>query len=268
MAIITLTSDFGTTDTFVGQMKGVILGIAPGATIVDLSHAVPPQDVMAGSLVLDSAVDSFPDGTIHVAVVDPGVGTNRAPVAVRVDETWLVGPDNGLFTAVLARRPSTQVVRLSNADYHRTPVSATFHGRDIFAPVAAHLANGVPPKELGEPAEALNLLAMPEPRAEGDSLALHVLCVDRFGNLITDLTAEHYSRWLSGRTSPHLTPAIHIGGQHINGISQTFSDADPGAIVAYFGSGGRLEIAVRNGNAALTLRATPGTTLHLGPTVV
>jgi S-adenosylmethionine hydrolase len=254
--IITLTTDFGLFDPYVGIMKGVILGIAPEAVLVDITHDVPAQDVVAGALALEAVCEFFPAGTIHVAVVDPGVGSGRAAVAVETEFCYFVGPDNGLFTAALARALLSRAVRLTNPAYHRRPVSATFHGRDIFAPVAAHLAAGAAFETLGDPLTELVTLDLPRPVARADSLELHVVHVDRFGNLITDLTADSFILDF-GRAR------LHIGGREIVGISRTYADAAQGQPVACFGSSGRLEIGVRDGSAAETLRAGTGTILLL-----
>lgn len=261
--IITLTTDFGTADSYVGQMKGVILGIAPHVTIVDLSHEVPAQDIMAGALVLESAVDHFPKGTIHVVVVDPGVGTDRAPIAVQTERFVLIGPDNGVLSAALARDIPLEAVQLTNTDYHNQPVSNTFHGRDIFAAVAAHIANGAVLGILGDPVEHMTQLDLPPPADRGHGLELHVLSIDHFGNLITNLTFSDYQRWCAGRAQTH-TPTIRIGNHQIDQISRTFDDAPTGGLVAYFGSSGRLEIAVDHKNAAQALGAKVGTNVYLG----
>lgn len=255
--IITLTTDFGHSDPFVGAMKGVILGIAPQATIVDLCHEVPPQDLRAGAFLLESAFPYFPAGTIHVVVVDPGVGSERAPIAVETEEHRFVGPDNGLIPAAIEGHATVRrSVRLSRVEYHRQPVSNTFHGRDIFAPVAAHLANGVPLEELGEPLECLRALEQPKPARAGEEMVLHVVHVDRFGNLVTDLRAGDL-RELAG-----IGPVRFLAGSaEIDGISRTYADVGKGDPVAYFGSSGRLEIAVREGNAAEALGVGVGATI-------
>ena len=260
--VITLTTDFGTADPFVGLMKGVILSLAPQVTIVDLSHDVPPQDIAAGALVLDTVLGYFPRGTIHVGVVDPGVGSGRTPIALQTDEALFVGPDNGLFSAVLAHQQPCQAVALTNRRYHRHPVSATFHGRDIFAPVAAHLANGVALCDLGALIEP-TIIPLPEPWSVGDALELHVLRIDRFGNLITDLTAPRFADWLNG--APEANVALQVGNRWIKGLVRTFTDVESGAVLAYFGSTDHLEIAVRDGHAAETLEATRETLIHLRP---
>lgn len=259
--IITLTTDFGLHDPFVGVMKGVILGIAPAAVIVDLTHDVPPQDILAGALALEAALPYFPPDTIHVAVVDPGVGSDRRAIAAETETGLFVGPDNGVFTAALGRRRVLRAMRLTNPMYFHHPVSATFHGRDVFAPVAAHLAAGVPLEALGEPAGELVRISLPDPVARDQALEIHVLHIDRFGNLVTDLTAEQYARWRADR--PDANARLRVGNREVNGVRRTFADADPGEPVAYIGSGGRLEIAIRNGNAAKDLRVGLGAAILL-----
>lgn len=262
MPTITLLTDFGVADTYVGQMKGVIHSIAPQAGIVDLSHEVPPQDVLTAAVMLDDAVDAFSSGTIHVAVVDPGVGSRRRTVAIRTPRHTFIGPDNGLFTLVLEREMLTDAVTLTNPRYHRDDVCATFHGRDIFAPVAAHVANGVALSELGEPVDdRLHMLDLPTPEIRQDHIAAHVLLIDRFGNLITDLKQHAFEDWL-GRV-PAQQVRLEIGTHRITGIGRTFSDVKTGQAIAYFGSSGRLELAVRNDHAARVLDAQPQMTLSL-----
>lgn len=192
MSLITLTTDFGHEDSYVGQVKGAILSVDPAAVVVDFCHAVPPQDVLAAALMLEQAMGVFPKGAIHLAVVDPGVGTERAPIAVQTSEGFLVGPDNGIFTAVLEEWPLRRAVRLSNRRYHRRLPSATFHGRDIFGPVAAYLGKQVEIEKLGDPHCELVMLDLPHPQEVNDALLLHVIAVDRFGNLITDLKDARY----------------------------------------------------------------------------
>jgi S-adenosylmethionine hydrolase len=257
--IITLTTDFGLADTFVGAMKGVILSVAPDAAMVDLTHEIPAQDIIAGALALESAVDFFPRGTIHVAVVDPGVGTTRRPIAISTERAIYIGPDNGLFTLALRKTPLRQLVRLSNTSYFRQPVSATFHGRDIFASVAAHLVAGVPYHALGERIESLVELEVREPMEQGDEILLRLLTIDRFGNLITNLRRERFEAWADDRERLR----IETGGMEIRGIHATFGDVESGEPVAYFGSGGRLEIAIRDGSAAAVVGARRGDSIVL-----
>ncbi len=242
MPIITLTTDFGLDDGYVGTMQGVILSIAAGATLVDLSHQVPPQDVRAGAFVLYQAVPFFPRDTIHLVVVDPGVGSQRRALAVHTSQGTFVAPDNGVLSYVLASTNVHEAVSLTNPAYRLPQVSATFHGRDIFAPAAAHLANGVPLTELGP--RAINLVRLALPEAEftpGGDLIAHVLHVDHFGNLILDVTA--------GDLAEEVT--FELAGRRIEGLSRTFADVAPGDPVAYVGSTwDHVEIALRDGNAA------------------
>ncbi len=258
--LVTLTTDFGLSDTYVAQMKGVFAGISPDVRVVDATHGIPPQDVVAGALALDAIVDTFPDGTIHVVVVDPGVGSDRAAVAVRTDRFILIGPDNGLFTLVLDRYPPASIVQLTNVDYHRATVSATFHGRDVFAPVAAHLANGVPFQALGEPVNTLVNLNIPQAAETAQGMVAVVLGKDHFGNLVTNLTRTHYDGWLERKNSNSAT--VSIKGRVIGSVRGTFTDAEPGDPVAYFGSSGRLELAVRDGSASCALGSDIRVTLR------
>ncbi len=259
MALITLTTDFGLTDTYVGQMKGVILGICPDARIVDLTHGLPPQDVVAGALALDASIDCFGPETIHVGVVDPGVGTDRRAIAVRTDRGCLVGPDNGLFSLVLARSPEFEAVALSESRYHRPQVSPTFHGRDIFAPVAAHLAAGVAPALLGERAEELVRLVLPEPARCEEGIELAVLVVDHFGNCVTNLTRNTFEQWVNIEREC-VVRVTQAGGETVLfPLRETFGDVPVNQPVAYFGSSHRLELAVRNGNASHAFNITPHT---------
>jgi S-adenosyl-L-methionine hydrolase (adenosine-forming) len=252
--VITLSTDFGSADSCVAQMKGVIAGIAPDARVIDGTHGIPPRDILAGAVALDSMADAFAEGTVHVVVVDPGVGSQRAAVAVRTDRFTLVGPDNGVFTLVLDRCPPAAIFRLTDPAYHRIPVSPTFHGRDLFAPVAAHLANGVAIEKLGEPATTLVHLDIPLPGETPDQLTAVVLLADGFGNLITNLTRDRYDRWLSrAGGGGH---GVTVNGKAVGEIKRTFAEADLDAPVAYFGSSERLEIAIRNGSAVGVFSST------------
>lgn len=253
--IITFTTDFGLEDPFIGMMKGVVLNICPDARLIDLSHAIPAQDLLRAALTLEAAVPYFPDETIHLAVVDPGVGTDRAAVAIDAGKFILVGPDNGVFTLALERYPPVKAVRLTEERFFRHPVSATFHGRDVFAPVAAHIANGVALTELGAPVQNLVRLDLPTARIEGDTLIGHVLTADRFGNLMTDVCVEMLEQFTSRGAG---TVRIRVGAEEIPGISRTYGDATERTPVAYIGSSGRLEIGIRNGNAAQILGAKRG----------
>jgi S-adenosylmethionine hydrolase len=248
MSVITLLSDFGVSDTYVAQMKGVIATLALDARVIDLTHAVPPQDVLAGALLLDDAVDAFPDRSIHVAVVDPGVGTKRQAVAIDVGRFVLVGPDNGLFTAVLQRYEAQAIVNLTSGAHQAKSVSDTFHGRDIFAPAAAYIAQGTPLHDLGEPVDGVMRLDISKPEVGAERITAHVLFADHFGNLITDLQRNVFDVWLGALSLNKVT--VTIGPTTITQIRRTYGDVEAGQPVAYFGSSGRMEIAVARGSAS------------------
>ena len=253
--LITLLTDFGTYDTFVGVMKGVIQSIAPGATLVDLTHHVPPQNVMAGAFALKTAYAFFPPGTIHLAVVDPGVGGGRKPIAARIGDYFYVCPDNGLLSYVLARETPHQAVTLDNARYQLPQVSRTFHGRDIFAPAAACLAAGVALEALGTPTERLLTFPLSRPQVTADQVVAHVLYVDVFGNVFLDVTEDMAGTW--GELE------AHINGVGLCGPAFSYIAVPEGAPVLIFGSSGHLEIAVRNGNAARHLGLRVGEAVPL-----
>jgi S-adenosylmethionine hydrolase len=253
--IITLTTDFGLADGYVGQMKGVMLGIDRTLTLVDISHDVPPQAVAVGGLLLAAAAGAFPPGAVHLLVVDPGVGTDRHGLLARAGDAWVVGPDNGGWSALArAAEAAGQPVRawrLTAAAYWRPAISATFHGRDIFAPVAAHLARGVPPAALGEP--LAQPVRLPPPRVQRAAGRSHgrIVHVDRFGNAITDLTPAD----LPG---PPAACAVVCGGFRTDRIARTYADVAAGAPVALVGSFGTVELAQRNGSAAAAWGLTVG----------
>jgi hypothetical protein len=250
--IVTLTSDFGTTDPWVGIMKGVIAGRAPDATVIDVTHGVPPQQVLAGALVLRHAVPWFPTGTVHVAVVDPGVGGDRRPLCVETSSGFLVGPDNGLLSLAAPARDVRRVVHLTNERVFLTPRSTTFHGRDVFAPVAASLATGTPPQELGPEVGGFARLTLPEPIAEADRVRGEVIYVDHFGNLVTNVPREALRAFpLSGLSTT-------IGAVRIAGIAASYSAVAPGEPVAVVNSWNLLEIAVRDGSARAIVGADVG----------
>ncbi len=250
--IVTLLSDFGLSDVYASSMKGVILSLAPKARIVDLSHQIPAQQVRIGALALASAAPFFPPGTIHIAVVDPGVGTARKPLALFAKGQAFLGPDNGLLTLAAGGRAPGR--HLANPRLFLPKVSATFHGRDVFAPVAAHLLGGVRPDALGPPARASVHLSLPEPRASKGALRGEVIAVDAFGNAITNLDAETLAR----RSRELARARVEAGGARISGISRTYGEHPPGSLVALIGSAGYLEIAEVNGSAARRLSLEEG----------
>jgi S-adenosylmethionine hydrolase len=269
--IITLTSDFGLRDAYVATVKGVILSICRNAAIVDVTHQVPAQDVAHGAFVIAEAYDSYPNDSVHVCVVDPGVGTGRRAVALVTPGGLFVAPDNGLLTRVIAKLLAQASVDLSTQDsgflpvppgcrayvlqepeYWRSTVSNTFHGRDVFAPVAAHLANGVKPANLG--AETDVLVALPEQLTETsfNSVKGAVVYVDSFGNLITNIAGESIGQGEA---------VVEVGGRKIEGPVRTFADTD--GLMALVGSFGFLEIALRDGSAAAELGVAVGETVRV-----
>lgn len=256
MTIIALTSDFGLTDGYVGIMKGVILGIAPQATLVDLSHDIAPQDVRQASQVLARAAPYFPAGTIHLAVVDPGVGSRRRPLLVITERARYVGPDNGIFSHVLGQGDA-QAWALDQPRYWLSQISQTFHGRDIFAPVAAHLAAGVEPERLGRRIHDPICFALPEPCRHPDGhISGEIIYVDHFGNLISNVPADWVARggWtcrIAGRNAP---------------LAHTYAEVADAAPAGLISSSGAVELAVRNGNASRTFNVGIGETLELWPT--
>ena len=261
-AILTVSSDFGRDGPYVAAMKGVVLGLAPDTQIVDVSHAIAPQNVLEGAFVLAGIVDAFPPGTVHLAVVDPGVGTERRLIAVSVAEQWFVAPDNGLLGGVVRDRDVTGIWEITNPSLWRTRVSSTFHGRDILAPAAAHLLLGRDPNELGPRRSKLITLTNFEPRSDHSGLVGEVIFRDAFGNLITNVSASRLAP-----TSPE-NWSIEIAGETIDGLNRTYGDKPPGTIVAVVGSCGWVEIAIVNGDAARTLTAGPGMTVWFRRKVV
>ena len=254
MAVITLLTDFGLKDGYVGVMKGVIWGIAPQAQIADITHQIRPQNVPEGALALGRVAAYFPTGTVHLAVVDPGVGTQRRPIAARLGEQYFVGPDNGLCTLLVdaARQSNAEVqfIHLDRPQYWLAEISKVFHGRDIFSPVAAHLVNNVPLSELGSPITDPKLLEFPQPQRVGAGWRGVVQHVDAFSNLSTNLERQHVPL--------ESLVEIRIGGMQIDRLSATFGDGEPDQLIALFDSAGKLSICVVNGNAADRLRATVG----------
>ncbi|MCH8191230.1 MAG: SAM-dependent chlorinase/fluorinase [Chloroflexi bacterium] len=266
--VITLTTDFGYRDAYVAAMKGAILSIEPSATIVDITHDVPPQDILHGAFVLSAAFSYFPQGTVHVAVVDPGVGTDRLAIGVEWRGHRFVAPDNGVTSLALAAGadspaspagathepydgplPAGAVAHeLTDSRYHLADVSSTFHGRDIFAPVAAHLAAGVPLSRMGPALSSVRRLGLASPSVGKDgTVRCAVIHVDGFGNLVTSARREHLS---SGACE------VEVGGRRVPGLSRSYGDGE--GVLALWGSAGYLEVAVKNGNAARTLGVSRG----------
>ncbi|HEX5106235.1 MAG TPA: SAM-dependent chlorinase/fluorinase [Pirellulaceae bacterium] len=251
--LITLTTDFGSGSPYVAQMKGVILSLCREVDLVDISHAVGPQNIREGAVVLADATPRFPPGTIHVAVVDPGVGTSRPILYAEIGQQRYVAPDNGLLSLLASRQRPQRIRALENDSFWLPGTSHTFHGRDIMAPVAAHLALGVNPDELGPLAAGLHLLPWPQPQRTGDEVSGEVLYVDSFGNVITNLSRDD----VRAAGNPARL-AIECAGRTIRGLVPTYAAAMPQELVALFDSQGRLELAVVQGNAARELEVEPG----------
>ncbi len=249
--IIALLTDFGTRDPFVGILKGVILGINPSACLVDLGHDIDPGDIRSASFALRMALPYFPVGAIIAAVIDPGVGTDRRALGVEVAGRTVVCPDNGILSWVLRDHPPTAAVELTESRFHLPEVSGTFHGRDIFAPVAAHLSLGVPLGDFGPAAEGLVTLDLPQVVTHPRSIAGQVVYIDRFGNLITNIDRDTINGWLSGISDGRVS--VQLGSLDITGISRTYGDVLPRHTVAVIGSSGLLEIGVNQGDAAAQL---------------
>ncbi len=251
--IITLLTDFGTKDYYVASMKGVILKINPRCRIIDLSHQVSPQDIREGAFLLASAFSYFPEQTIHLAVIDPEVGGKRKPILLKTRNYFFVGPDNGLFTLVAEKDGVERVIELTNSKYFLSPLSSTFHGRDLFAPVAAHLSRGVRPQTFGKRVDQWVRLDLKKPEEEGKRLIGEVILNDRFGNLITNIEKERILGFIKDYSF-----VIRIGRRRISKISQGYWEGRKGDLLALFGSAGFLEIAVREGNAQKRLKVNRG----------
>jgi len=262
-AVITLTTDFGLTDAYAAVMKGVILRINPEAVITDISHNIPPQDILQAAFIIDSFYKFFPYQTVHLVVVDPGVGTNRRPVILKTPEAFFVAPDNGVLSYVLAKNlcrfiPDTQRVELvpelkayaiTNSEYWLKPLSSTFHGRDIFAPVAARLSLGMPANSLGEKINDLTAFPISHPFQQGEYLIGHVLHIDSFGNLISDIKPEMLPVKVQSIN-------IRVGGHTIHGLVQNYQEGK--GLLAIIGSMGYLEISMQNNSASAFLKARVG----------
>jgi hypothetical protein len=257
VSVITLTTDFGTGDWFVGTMKGVIASLAPRATVVDLTHDLPPGDIRAGAFALAASHRFFPKGTIHVAVVDPGVGSDRKAIAVQTAKGVFVGPDNGVLSWTLAREKVRAIHALENEAYFLQPVSRTFHGRDVFAPVAAHLSRGLPIQKLGPALKDFVRLAWPEALVRRDGVEGEVVYIDRFGNAITNLEGSLVPGFARA------TCEIYARRRRVCPLRPFYQAVPPKTPVAVIGSSGFLEIAINGGSAAKALGVRLGTRMVL-----
>ena len=253
--IITLTTDYGTNDHLVGSMKGVILGINSEVQVVDITHAVAPHDILDAALIINDASRYFPSRTVHVVVVDPGVGTERRPLLVTAGSQYYIAPDNGVLSLIYEREKDALTVRQITAEhYFLQPLSRTFHGRDVFAPVAAWFCKAWQSASFGEEIEDYVRLSVPKPKADGNVTKGIVLRVDTFGNLLTNLTPDEIPALITSDAKVR----IKIGNKEINHLSQTFADGAAAEAIALIGSNGALEISVNKGHAAKALGVNRG----------
>ena len=250
--LIAFLTDFGTQDHYAGTMKGVVLGICPDATLVDITHDVSPHDVMGGALELAASYRYFPAGTIFVVVVDPGVGSARRGLAADTGDYRFVAPDNGVLTAVLRETPPKKIVELTERRYARPTVSRTFEGRDRFAPAAAWLGKGVQLAALGRPVSDIVRLELPAPESTGDTIRGVVVRVDRFGNLVTNIDRKSVERLGADRVT------IDAGGTSIDRVVATYAELPPDGVGALFGSTDHLELAASSDSAASRLSLRRG----------
>lgn len=263
MPVISLLTDFGVDDEYVGVMKGVILTINPAAVIIDITHRVDPQGILQAAFLIQSTYRFFPKKTIHVIVVDPGVGSGRAILAYEKEDHIFIAPDNGVLTLLLDDRDDGKVVRIENSDYYLNPVSQTFHGRDIFAPVAAYLSKGTDIRKLGPALEPHKLLRLTLPTAFVDESGMIVGCVisiDRFGNLITNIDLKLLRQY----GIPEKKAVIAVGDETLKGIMPSYVNVKPGNPLAISGSRGYLEIAVNKGSARSKFNAAVGEVVRIG----
>jgi S-adenosylmethionine hydrolase len=259
--LITLTTDFGLADHFVGTMKGVILSLSPNVQIVDISHQVNSHDVFDGAFTLAQAYHYFPSGSIHVAVVDPGVGTSRRPIIARSGGHTFVAPDNGLLSLIYEAEEDVEVREVTASHYFLNPISHTFHGRDVFSPVAAWLSKGVEAGKFGDPITDFVRFSFPKPQLAGDKRYQGVvLKVDKFGNLITNFSARQFPA-LFAETPPAFT--IKAGPHEVTRLAMSYADGRPGELLAIAGSSGFVEIFTNRGSAAKLASAGRGTELFL-----
>jgi len=247
-SIITLTTDFGLKDFYVGAVKGVILGVNPHASVVDISHSLSAGDIMEGAFVMAGACPYFPSGAVHVGVVDPGVGTSRRGVIVETRRGFFVGPDNGLLSLAAEKTGIRRVFEITKSDFCRVDVSATFHGRDIFGPVAAYLTLGIPPEKIGLEIRDFFMISLPEPTFDGAVISGEILHVDTYGNLISNIKAGDLEESL-GVCDVEVT----IKGRSIKGLYRTYGDIPEAGAGALMGSSGFMEAAAREANAAKML---------------
>jgi S-adenosylmethionine hydrolase len=260
--IVTLTSDFGNKDSFAGSMKGVLLKINPQTQIVDISHEIGPQDIWEAAFTLKTAYNYFPKGTVHLAVVDPGVGSGRRPIIVVTESYYFVGPDNGIFSLIFQEAERLRVHHITASHYYLSSPGPTFHGRDIFAPVAAWLTKGIPSGNFGEEIEDYVKLNVPVPKKSPNGIDGHVIHIDRFGNLITNITFTDIQTLLPEGANAELI-SISTAGKEIKGLKNFYAESTPGEPGAIINSSGYLEIFLFKQNARTALSIKRGETVKL-----
>lgn len=254
-AVITLTTDFGLTDPFVGIMKGVILNLLPNARIIDITHQIEPQNIRQAALTLESAHSYFPKNTVHLVVVDPGVGSERRPIAVKTKSAVFVGPDNGVLTPAI--EPASRVYELTKSKYFLDSPSSTFHGRDVFAPASAWIAKGTSLSQMGRKISDPHILEFPQPKTDKSTITGEIIAIDRFGNLISNISEDLFLEIQTDSMS------LKIGGKHIRGLKSHYSQCKSGDVGCLINSWGKLEIFCREGNAANKLKCRVGTSLTI-----
>lgn len=259
MSIITLLTDFGTRDEYVGLMKGVILSIHSAATVIDITHQIDPQNLIQAAYAIHSSYGYFPAGSVHLVVVDPGVGSDRSLLALKLQNQYFVAPDNGVLSLLLDEDSVSQLIKITNSEYFLDTVSHTFHGRDIIAPVGAHIARGVKLQQLGDelaPADAIRLTNIRARIADDGRIVGRIVAVDHFGNLISNI--DHQMMITTGTANQTNRIIIQIGSHTIYGIDRTYENGRANTSMALIGSRGYLEIAVPGGNAAQQLNVRSG----------
>lgn len=252
--VITLLTDFGERDPYVASMKGVILGINPEAKIVDITHQIPPQDILEAAYTLFTSYRYFPKGTIHIIVVDPGVGSRRRIIALKTENYIFIAPDNGVLSLILKKKKIKEIIEITNEKYFLKPVSDTFHGRDIFSPVAAYLSRGTPLRNLGKKIKKIKELKIATPEIKKGKLIGRIIHIDRFGNLVTNVDREI----LSKLKIKNEKAKIEIGKRKIAGVKRSYVSVGKGELLALFGSSGFLEVSVNLGNASKVLGVKRG----------
>ncbi|MBU1699943.1 MAG: SAM-dependent chlorinase/fluorinase [Candidatus Eisenbacteria bacterium] len=251
--VVTLLTDFGTRDEYVGSMKGVILSISSETRIIDITHEVPPQDIMSAAFILGNCYHHFPPGTVHCVVADPGVGSERKPLLVVTEKYAFVGPDNGVFSRIYSLEEKVEVREITNQQFQRDEISDTFHGRDIFSPAAAHLSRGAAVVDVGPVIDCYVEVRPAQPETWHNMIKGEAIHIDSYGNIITNISQKLFKSVIAGRSF-----LIEINGRKINRLTRTYQDGEMGKFLALFGSTGMLEISVRGGSAQRRIGAGKG----------